>query len=264
MTFTPRPAWTPSPTVTLAPDQYGTQVAFQSEDGQKLVGYFYPSWKPSAPVVILMHEFGNSQAGWKESAIIPWMQNWGALDPSDQQYTYAGGRLPQMPKELSFGVFTFDFRGHGESIPASYVTDPAQHAAEFLMDARAAYAVARTMPGVDSNHLIGIGASIGADAVVDACGEGCSGAFSVSPGNWLKVDYGNTVRALIAQGKPVRCMYAVNDPPSPQTCLSLTPNKLYKIFSFPGIKHGMTFFVPRKMEAGFGANLLEFLQAASQ
>ena len=255
---------TPSPTVTLAPDQFGTRVTFKAEDGRELVGYFYPSWKPNAPVVVLMHEYGNNQAAWQESAIIPWMQNWGALDASDQPYTYAGGRLPQMPGGLSYAVFTFDFRGHGESLPPLEGAGIRQHAAGFLLDAKAAYAAARRMPGVDPNRVIGIGASIGADAVVDACGEGCSGAFSVSPGNWLNVGYNQAVQSLLAKGKPVRCMYAYDDTPAPQTCWSLTPNDLYKIYAYPGIKHGMTFFVPRKMEAGFGSNLLEFLQAASE
>jgi hypothetical protein len=59
-------------------------------------------------------------------------------------------------------------------------------------------------------------------------------------------------------------MYAVDDYPAPQTCWSLAPSDLYKIFAYPGIKHGLTFFVPRKMEPGFGTNLLEFLQAASK
>ena len=211
-----------------------------------------------------MHEFGNNQAAWQESAIIPWMQNWGAQDPSDQPYTYAGDRLPQMPKDLSFAVFTFDFRGHGESLTAHVVTKLDQNAAGFLMDAQAAYTIAGTLPGVDPSHLIGVGTSIGADAVVDVCDEGCSGAFSVSPGNCLKVDYGDAVQVLLAQGKPVRCMYSYNDSPSPQTCWSLLPNNLYRIFAYPGIKHGMTFFVPRKMEAGFGSSLLEFLIAASE
>ncbi|PIV25866.1 MAG: hypothetical protein COS37_09360, partial [Anaerolineae bacterium CG03_land_8_20_14_0_80_58_20] len=140
---------TPSPTVTLAPDQFGTRVTFKAEDGHELVGYFYPSWKPNAPVVVLMHEYGNNQAAWQESAIIPWMQNWGALDASDQPYTYAGGRLPQMPGGLSYVVFTFDFRGHGESLPPLEGAGVRQHAAGFLLDAKAAYAAARRMPGVD-------------------------------------------------------------------------------------------------------------------
>lgn len=266
MTETPtaRPAWTPSPTVTLAPNQFGTRVTFKAEDGRELVGYFYPAWKADAPIVVLMHEYGNNQATWNESAIIPWMQNWGALDSTDQPYVYAGGRLPQLPRELSFAVLTFDFRGHGESLPNLLMSDLSQNASLFLTDAHAAYAFAQTLSGVDANHVIGIGASIGADAVVDACGEICSGAFSVSPGNWLKADYGEAAQSILARGRPVRCMYAYNDGPAPQTCWSLAPSDLYKIFTYPGIKHGMTFFVPRKMEADFGANLLEFLQAASQ
>ncbi len=259
---TPPP--TPSPTVTLAPEQLGTRLTFNAEDGFELVGYFYPAWMPNAPVVVLMHEFRNSQAAWNESAIIPWMQNWSALDPASQPYVYAGGRLPQFPQDRSYAVLTFDFRGHGESLPDSHTADWAQAAANFLMDAQAAYAFARTLPGVDPNRVIGVGASIGADAVVDACGEICSGAFSVSPGNWLNVDYGQAAQAMLERGRPVRCLYAYNDAPSPQTCGSLAPGDLYKVFVYPGIKHGMTFFVPRKMDADFGANLLEFLLAASR
>ena len=171
-----------------------------------------------------------------------------------------------MPADLSFAVFTFDFRGHGESLPADIIPDGYQaHANEFLMDARAAYQVARQMPNVDSSKIIGLGASIGGDAVVDTCNEGCVGAFSISPGSWLNIDYGQVVRTLIAAGKPVRCMYSVNDPPTPVTCWSVPPNKDYKIFGYLGKKHGMTFVVlPRKMEADFGANLLDFLMEAIQ
>ena len=79
-TPSPKIRHTPSPTVTLAPNQLGTRVTFTAEDGRELVGYFYPAWKPNAPIVVLMHEYGNSQAAWNESAIIPWMQNWGAQD----------------------------------------------------------------------------------------------------------------------------------------------------------------------------------------
>ena len=54
---TPSPTMTltPSPTVTLAVNQLGTRVTFTAEDGRELVGYFYPAWKPNAPIVVLMH-----------------------------------------------------------------------------------------------------------------------------------------------------------------------------------------------------------------
>ena len=133
------------------------------------------------------------------------------------------------------------------------------------MDARAAYQVARQMPNVDSSKIIGLGASIGGDAVVDTCNEGCVGAFSISPGSWLNIDYGQAVQKLIATGKPVRCMYSVNDPPTPATCWSVSPDEHYKIYGYPGKKHGMTFVIlPRKMEKDFGTHLLNFLMEAIQ
>ncbi len=260
---TATPTFAASPTVTLAASQAGQRVTFKAEDGRELVGYFYPAWKANAPIVVLMHEYGNRQSTWDESAIIPWMQNWGAQDASGQEYVYAGGRLPTMPKDLSFAVLTFDFRGHGESLPNLLMSE-LNDKAPFILDARAAYAFAQTLPGVDPNHVIGIGASIGADAVVDACGEICAGAFSVSPGNWLGVDYAKAAQPILARGRPVRCMYAVSDGDAPKTCWSIAPSDLYKIFAYKGIKHGMTFFVPRKMEDDFGQNLLKFLEAASR
>ena len=63
----------------------------------------------------------------------------------------------------------------------------------------------------------------------------------------------------------MRCMYAVNDPPSPETCQSVPQGDGYKIFAYSGQKHGMAFVVlPSKMEADFGENLLSFLEEAIQ
>ena len=53
--------------------------------------------------------------------------------------------------------------------------------------------------------------------------------------------------------------------PSPGTCLSITPGSNYKVFAYPGKKHGMTFVVlPRKMEADFGATCSTFSMEAIQ
>jgi len=266
---------TPTSTV-LPPTETSTPVfipspnpirqTFTAEDGRQLVGYFYPAWKPNAPVVVLMHQFQADQAMWQASPIIKWLQNWPVPLGQGSPTPSADGLFPIMPAELSFAVFTFDFRGHGESLPADLGSDGHRaHAKEFLMDASAAYQTARQMPGVDPARVIGLGTSIGADAVVDVCNAGCVGAFSISPGSWLDVEYGPAVRKLIAADKPVRCMYAVNDPPSPETCLSIAPGDNYKIFAYGGKKHGMTFVIfPRKMEADFGANLLSFLKEAIQ
>ncbi|MBN1452004.1 MAG: hypothetical protein JW963_13395 [Anaerolineales bacterium] len=270
-TFTalpPKETSTPSetPTPVFIPSTNPIRQTFTAEDGRQLVGYFYPAWKPDAPVVVLMHQFQAEQAMWQASPIIKWLQNWPVPLGQGSPTPSADGLFPIMPAELSFAVFTFDFRGHGESLPADLGSDGYRaHAKEFLMDASAAYQAARQMPGVDPTRVIGLGTSIGADAVVDVCDEGCVGAFSISPGSWLGVEYGPAVRKLIAAGKPVRCMYAVNDPPSPETCLSIASGDSYKIFAYGGKKHGITFVIfPRKMEADFGINLLSFLMEAIQ
>lgn len=270
-TETNTPTSTPLPpteafTPVFIPNPNPVRYTFEAEDGRQLVGYYYSAWQPNAPVVVLMHQFKGNQAMWQESPIIKWLQNWPVPISLASSTPSAEGKLPSMPAELSIAVFTFDFRGHGESLPADIISDGFQaHAPEFLMDARAAYQIARQMPNIDTTKIIGLGASIGGDAVVNTCGEGCVGAFSISPGNWLGVDYGQAVRKLIEQGKPVRCMYAVNDGPSPATCWSVQPGEQYQIFAYPGQKHGMTFVVlPRKMETGFGNNLLEFLMEAIQ
>ncbi len=208
-----------------------------------------------------MHQkLANQTLWWAEDAgFIPWLQNWPAPG-AGQPTPSAGGRLPLLNPTLTFNVLTFDFRGHGESdgpMP--------QDIAEYLIDARAAYEAARSLPQVDANRIVGIGTSIGADAVVDACDvDYCRGAFSISPGNWLGVDYRQTAARLIAQNKPVRCMYAINDGPSPVTCTSLATGDFYKTFAYGGVKHGMSFLVPRKMETDFGKNIIEFLFEATQ
>ncbi len=264
-TFTSLPP-SETPTPVFIPSPNPIRQTFVAEDGRQLVGYFYPSWKPNAPVVVLMHQFESNQAAWQESPIIKWLQNWPVPFSAGSPTPSANGLLPGVLPDLSFAIFTFDFRGHGESLPNDIIQDGHKaHADEFLLDASAAYQTARQMPGVDPETVIGLGASIGADAVVDACGDGCVGAFSISPGSWLGVDYAQAVRKLTETDKPVRCMYAVNDPPSPGTCLSITPGKNYKIFAYPGKKHGMTFVIlPRKMESDFGVNLLDFLNEAIQ
>ncbi|MEW6031110.1 MAG: hypothetical protein ACOYZ8_08845 [Chloroflexota bacterium] len=257
----PLPSETPEPTFT--PSALGEPILFQAEDGHQLTGYFYASWKPSAPVIVLMHQFGSEQRAWAGTGLIPWLGNWRAA--SGTPFPYIGpDSLPEMPADLSFAVFTFDFRGHGQSAPVENADDLPAHRNEYLMDAKAAFAAARAMPGVDPNRVILIGASIGADAAVDACAEGCVGAFSVSPGSWLGMDFGDTVRILLERGVEVRCVLAELDSPSPETCRSVREQEGYQIHAYGGKKHGMDFFIPRKAEPRFGEYLLGFLQSCLQ
>ena len=266
---TSRPTVTiqPSPTAASAlaiPDILSPapmRISFQTPDGVVLRGYFYPAAQKNAPVVVMMHQNEGDQTMWgsENSGFIPWLQNWPTYDGSPATPS-AGGILPLLNPTLTFNVLTFDFRGHGESAGEMAQAD----FSIYLIDARAAYEAARSLPHVDPNRIVGIGTSIGADAVVNACGENCRGAFSISPGSWLSEDYAQSAAQLIAQGKPVRCMYAANDGPSPATCWSVAPGEYYQIFTYPGVKHGMAFFVPRKMEADFGKNIIEFLDEATK
>ncbi|GAB4485032.1 MAG: hypothetical protein OHK0031_09130 [Anaerolineales bacterium] len=261
-TYTLEPSATPPPSITPRPfSQEKQRFTFQTEDGRTLVGYFYPAAQINRPVIVLMHQNRADQTLWnaEDSGFIAWLQNFPVAADAPPATPSARGLLPTLPADLTYNVFTFDFRGHGES-----GGDPAQDFSEFILDARAAYQFAAALPYVNSQKILGIGTSIGADAVVDGCGSLCAGAFSISPGSYLGQEYGATVSALLQAGKPIRCMYANNDGPSPATCWSVAPSDLYKIFSYPGNKHGMTFFVPRKMEADFGQNIYDWIRKATE
>ena len=265
-TFTPEPSKTPIDiTVTPVWNPAGERILIQTEDGLELVGYYYIAPQPNAPVVILMHQFGSSQAqAWPQSDLIPWLQNY-PVRANATPTPSAQGMLPNMPPGLHFNVLTFDFRGHGESPGQvlSYITTEAQRG--YLLDAQAAYARAAFLPNADPNQIIGIGTSIGADAVVNACKQGCAGAFSISPGSYLGLDWAAEAYRVTNAGKPVRCIYAFNDGNTAAICSSLSVSAYYRIAGYEGKKHGEDFLVPRKMESNFGQILLDFLlEAAGQ
>jgi dienelactone hydrolase len=266
---TPRPTITIEPSATnIAPIElphYASRspvdINIQTHDGITLRGYFYPAAQKGAPVVVMMHQFRGNQTLWhiENPGFIAWLQNFPTVDGSIPTPS-ADGQLAAINPALTFNVLTFDFRGHGESGGIL-----SEDFSIYLVDARAAYETARTLPNVDPDRIVGIGTSIGADAVVNACDQDyCRGAFAISPGSWLGVNFAESVSVLLGERKPVRCMYADNDTPSPETCWSVAPNEKYKIFGYPGSKHGMTFFTPRKMEENFGKNIIEFLFEATQ
>lgn len=215
-------------------------VTFPSTDGTQLAGTFYPPLSPNAPVVVLMHQYGSDQQQW--DAIVYWLQT---------GYAPVGNAwLPQLPQDLTFAVFTFDFRGHGAS------EGDASLDAELLMDAQSAVAFAKTQAGVDPLRVLTIGTSIGADGAVDACitlngtqiaetqaTQGCLGAMSISPGSFIGVNYTEAATTLLSDPYQavVYCVAAEGDGPSPEACNSVNGGR-YVTNIYPGDAHGIALF----------------------
>ena len=231
----------------------GQRVEFQAEDGTKLVGYYYPAGVPDAPVVVLMHWARGDQNDWLKNGMVDWLQNRGTQHgtnaPARQSVIY-----PVMPENVSFAVFTFDFREYGES-EGSFSPDG------LVMDAKAAYEKAKTLEGVDPTRLGGIGSSIGADGVVDGCADGCLGTLSLSPGSYLNVPYTNAVKLLDDEEKPVTCVASEGDITSANTCKAAAGN-FYEAILYTGSEHGDMFY--QNPPEGFGEMLYDWLDKVFQ
>jgi len=243
----------PTPTPELPPESglpaNPQRVEFQAQDGTQLVGYYYPSRFADAPVVVLAHWAGGDQRDWVEIAL--WLQN--RRDevtdyPQPGENNIEGPWLdpswfPPMPADVSLAVFTFDFRGYGESSPGNW---------EDAQDAQAAFETAATMEGVDPQRMAGVGASIGADGAPDGCllynqahGEGCLGAISLSPGSYLGIPFDQAVEQL-EEGPPpaeVWCLATEEDEVALSTCQSASGD-LYQIYTYEGMLHGMFLLSP--------------------
>lgn len=231
------------------------RVEFQASDGKNLVGYYYPSKYADAPVVILMHWAGGDLTDWCE--IAPWLQNRADENPvKPERCANAGAGLPAsiattwldsswfppMNAEISIAVLAFDFRGYGES-------EAGGRGIELTKDAQAAFATASGLAGVDASRMAAMGASIGADGAPDGCllynqeaGGGCLGALSLSPGNFLEMDYTATVTELAPA--PVWCLTAEGDEGSSPTCKA-TSRDNFRAVIYPGTDlHGMRLIAP--------------------
>jgi dienelactone hydrolase len=236
------------------------RIEFASEDGAMLVGMYYPASANPAPVVVLMHWARGEKNDWIYVGMAAWLQNRGLEIPP------APGSMPfdtpfpftPLPADLSFGVFLFDFRSFGESAPSNLPFS--QLGPLWEADARVAYAKARSLPGVDPDQVVGIGASIGADAVVDACGEGCLGALSLGPGSYLNVPYQEAVSKLDEVGKPAWCVGAEDDAAAAQACRSASGERyLSQVYAAGG--HAMSLFRAKNdLQPALDSLIAEFLK----
>ncbi len=248
------------------------RLEFTAEDGTALVGTYYPPGDCGAPLALLFHQNGRSKEIWVDLAL--WMQNRNgtaslnlgrALASPNRQYEW----FPPLPASLSVAVLAIDFRNHGES-GGSGGFDPGG----YLMDARAALALGRNLPEVDSERILTLGSSIGADAAVDVCislegsavaetqeDQGCRGALSLSPGNFLAVDYARAVRALgeAPHQAQVRCLAAQGDGSAPDLCQT-DFGDYFQATIYPGSDHGIDLIEPGR-DPDIAMVILEFLQA---
>ncbi len=245
----------------------GQRIEFEAEDGAQLVGYYYPAIIPNAPVIVLMHWAGGDQRDWTDVGMVQWLQN--RLDenpiPEAQQAIY-----PAMPLGLSFAVFTFDFRDFGESQPFPGVSF-AELAAGWVMDAKAAYQTAKEMTGVDLARVAGLGSSIGADGVVDACVDAaCLGTFSISPGGYLQIPYQDAVTDLADEAwitipepesatAPIFCVASEKDVPSAGSCKSVSEDP-YRYVIFPGELHGTLLLKAPNNPPEIGQLILDWIE----
>ena len=240
------PTDTPQPLPTsTAPFPIDFQrIEFNAEDGAALVGYHYPAQVSNSPVVVLMHWAPGDQRDWTNIGIVDWLTH-KSLD----------GFASEFPS-VHVSVFTFDFRGYGES---GGQFDPAG----WLMDAKAAYKIAMSLPGVDPEKVVGIGSSIGADAVVDACGNICKGALSLSPGGYLNIPYKEAVASLSQAENPVviLCVASDGDRESAPACESASGG-LYQSLIYPGNLHGTEFLMPNSTRPEIIEKISEWLSAA--
>ncbi|MBC8335349.1 MAG: hypothetical protein ISR59_04780 [Anaerolineales bacterium] len=244
----PEPTAVPEPDfVPLPPD--AQRMEFEASDGASLVGYYYPASVPDAPVVVLMHWAGGDQTDWQNNGMIAWLQNRGVggIQKSSRQSAI----YPVMPEDTSFAVFTFDFRGFGES-SGSFSRDGG------LLDAKTAYEFVKTIEGVDPSRIAGIGSSIGSDGVVDGCAEGCLGALSLSPGSYLTLTYSDEVKRLDAEKKPVTCIASEGDGTSAAACNSAA-GTYYKTVIYPGRDHGDELLQQPNIPEGIGQVILDWL-----
>jgi len=219
----------------------------QTADGRTLEGFYYPSRLDNAPVIVLMHWAPGSMEDW--DTIARWLQNQpgGSTTPPGGKGAYNDASwFPEMPAEVSFAVLIFNFGDYGSSQYGG-------SRESLVEDARAAYQYAASLPGTNSHQVSAIGASIGADGVVDGCflfndaGERgtCVGAFSLSPGNYLtrEFSYTKAVEMINLSGYPVWCLAAENDGESPDLCRAL-PGTSNRALIYPGRAHGMDLIDP--------------------
>jgi len=222
-------------------------LVLNAADGTQLEGRFYPSKNSSAPLIMLYHWAPGDQDDWR--VIASWLQNRGLVDDTVVETESIPwldiSWFPVIPESESFNVFTYTFRNCKGGC-SSFERE------KWYEDVKGAVDFAVGIEGIDTKKIIMIGTSIGSDGAVDGCAYlhqispgSCLGAFSISPGNYLTIDFAEKVQELGTI--PVWCLYAETDVESAQICKDLDLEN-FSQFSYPA---SMTY------ANGHGMNLIE-------
>ncbi|MHB8806663.1 MAG: alpha/beta hydrolase family protein [Anaerolineaceae bacterium] len=244
------------------------EIEFTTSDGRTLTGTYYPAVTLDAPVVILMHWVMGEKTDWTQIAY--WLQNRGLAGVTENSTGINMDMpwldstwFPPMPADQSYNVFAFTFYNCENGGCMTIERE------KWELDAQAAYETAMTLEGVDPTRIIGIGASIGADAVADGClyintvyPDTCQGALSLSAGSYLTLNYKNVVDELntLNPAVPVQCFYSTGDAESAPVCESIPENENYSTVKYEGSLHGMMLIQP-DLEHDTLSLIQEFLNA---
>ncbi len=228
-TPTPTPTFTPTPTPICALPAEPQEIAFKAEDGQELMGTFYPPPLPSSLTALYF----------------PWVR--GDRHDWNKLVTF-------MPKPPSDGVFSITGRGCEGGCPRPWDLPG------WLLDYPAALKAAKELPCADQNRLVAIGSSVGADGAIYACGkdENCVGALAFSPNGYLGIPYVDEVASMVEQGKHVWVVSAQEDS---GTLRLDRPDwgVYYHQIVLPGEAHGNQLYNPIT-----GQLIQDFLECAAQ
>jgi hypothetical protein len=219
------------------------QLPIPAEDGREIKAIFYPAKMRSAPVIVLMHWYPGDQNEWTEIAF--WLQNRGLQGEENGVPWKDRSWFPELDSNESYNVLSFTFQGcEGEC--KEFMPEL------WLRDAKAALDFARNLEGVDPVKVVSIGASIGGDgaiygcaAVLEADPSACLGALSLSPGNYLNINYSEMVASLEGNDppRPAWCLFDQNDPDS-AFCNEIEGDHFFSESWSNGNLHGMHLITP--------------------
>jgi alpha-beta hydrolase superfamily lysophospholipase len=205
----------PAASAAVDPAQIQPQrVDITAEDGVKLVGTYYPPAASPAPAVILIHMLGGSKGDWAEFAVR--LQNSG------------------------YAALAIDLRGHGESAGNGDAMDTLVD--DMARDGQAALAYARTIPAIEPDRIVIVGASVGADITLLACNADCAGVALISPGEMLIP--GGYVQRIAALGKPVLCAASQSDAGAAHICAQASHQEIagFTLQLYSGKEQGTQMF----------------------